>query len=269
MKRHRLREIEDHLWFPSMFRNFMTDILEFIIVRYRIYESVTPLIKEVMQHMKTNQIIDLCSGSSGPWSQMKVQLQGQNESVSVTLTDKYPNVRAFKKIKERFGNRIQYISEAVDATNVPLYLKGMRTIFSAFHHFEPDAASKILQDTVDSRSAIGIFEFSEKRLDKIPFAFLMPLFVYIITPFIRPRTFKRILWVNIIPVIPFMFTYDAIISYAATYSPKELKELVKSINSEGYEWKIGQIPSKLRTMRITYLIGFPKDLVMLAGPLPQ
>jgi hypothetical protein len=269
MKRYRLREIADNLWFPSMFRNFMTDILEFIVVKYRIYESVTPLIKEVMQHMKTNQIIDLCSGSSGPWSQMQVQLQGQKESVSVTLTDKYPNVRAFKKIKELSGNKIQYISEAVDATNVPLYLKGMRTIFSAFHHFEPDAARKILQDTVDSRSAIGIFEFSEKRLDKIPFAFLLPLFVFIIAPFIRPRTFKRIFWANIIPIIPCVLTYDAIISYSATYSPKDLRELVKSISSEGYEWKIGQIPSKLRTMRITYLIGFPKDLVMLAGPLPQ
>lgn len=247
----------------------MTDILEFIIVRYRIYESVAPLIKEVMQHMKTDQIIDLCSGSSGPWSQMKVQLQGHDESVSVTLTDKYPNVRAFMKIKERSGNKMRYIPEAVDATNVPLSLKGMRTIFSAFHHFEPDAARKILQDAVESRSAIGIFEFSEKRLDKIPFAFFMPLFVYFLTPLIRPITLKRIFWMNIIPIIPCLLTYDAIISYATTYSPKELKELVKNIDSEGYEWKIGQIPSNLRTMRITYLIGFPKDLVGSTGPLPS
>jgi hypothetical protein len=222
-----------------------------------------------MQHMKTDQIIDLCSGSSGPWSQMKVQLQGQDESVSVTLTDKYPNVRAFMKIKERSGNKIRYIPEAVDATNVPLYLKGMRTIFSAFHHFDPDAARKILQDTVDSRSAIGIFEFSEKRLDKIPFVLFMPLFVYFLTPLIRPITLKRIFWMNIIPIIPCALTYDAIISYSTTYSPQELKELVKNIRSEGYEWKIGQIPSNLRTMRITYLIGFPKDVVSLTGPLPS
>lgn len=260
MKRYRLREISNNLWFPSMLRDLMTEILEFIVIKYRIYECAIPLIKEVMQHMKTNQIIDLCSGSSGPWSQMQVQLQGQKEAVSVTLTDKYPNVGAFKKFKEHSGNKIQYVSEAVDATNVPLHLKGMRTIFSAFHHFEPDEAGKILQDSVDSRSAIGIFEFSEKRLDKIPFAFLLPLFVFIITPFIRPRTFKRIFWGNIIPIIPWVLTYDAIISYSATYSPKDLEELVKGVNAEGYEWKIGQIPSNLRTVRITYLIGFPKDL---------
>jgi hypothetical protein len=237
----------------------MTDILGFIIVTYRIYEPVIPLIKEAMRQMKTTQVIDLCSGNSGPWSQMQAQLQEQQESVSVTLTDKYPNLQAFEKIKERSGGKIQYIPEAVDAANVPAYLKGMRTIFSAFHHFEPDAAKTILQNAVNSRSAIGIFEFSEKRLDKIFFALLLPLFVFFVTPFIKPITFKRILWTNIIPIVPLVFTYDAIISYATTYSPEDLKKLVEGIDAQGYVWKIGQVPSKLRTVRITYLIGFPKE----------
>ncbi len=259
MKRYHIYEIADKFSFPSTLRKLVTDILEFIVVRFRIYEPVIPLIKEVMQHMKTTQIIDLCSGSSGPWSQIQVQLQGQQESVCVTLTDKYPNLPAFEKIRERSGNKIQYISEAVDATNIPAYLKGMRTIFSAFHHFEPDAARKILQNTVNSRSAIGVFEFSEKRVDKIPFAFLLPLFVFLITPFMKPRTFKSVFWVNIIPIIPWVLTYDAVISFLKTYSPKDLKELVRGINSEGYVWKIGQVASQLRSIKITYLIGFPKD----------
>jgi len=260
MKRHHLCEIEDKRWCPGTFRNRITDILGFIVERFRIYEPVIPLIKEVMQHMKTNQIIDLCSGSSGFWSQIQTQLQEQQEFVSVTLTDKYPNIQAFEKIKERSGNKIQYISEAVDATNVPVYFKGIRTIFSAFHHFEPDAARKILQNTVNSSSAIGIFEFSEKRLDRIPLALFLPLFAFLSAPFIKQRTFKNIFWSNIVPIAPLLFTYDAIISHATTYSPEDLRELVEGIHSPGYEWKIGQIPNKLRSMRITYLIGFPKDL---------
>ena len=260
MKRYDLCEIADKLWFPNTLRNLMTDILEFTVVRFRIYESVIPLIKEAMQHMKTTRIIDLCSGSSGPWSQILAQLQEQEEPVSVTLTDKYPNLQTFNKIKERPDDKIHYISEAVDAMNVPAYLKGMRTIFSAFHHFEPDAARKILQDTVNSRSAIGIFEFTEKRLDRIACAFLLPLFFFLTTPFIRPITFKRIFWVNIIPIVPLVLLYDAIISTLTMYSAKDLKELVEGINSEGYEWKMGQVLSKLQSVRITYLIGFPKDL---------
>ena len=137
MQRRRFGEIGDKLWLPSIFRNIMTDILGFIVLKYQIYVPVIPLIKEVMAHIKTDKIIDLCSGGSGPWSQILVQLQQQQESVSVTMTDKYPNIQAFEKIKERSGGRIQYMAEAVDATNVPAHLKGMRTIFSAFHHFKP------------------------------------------------------------------------------------------------------------------------------------
>jgi len=268
MRRHHLGEIEDKLWVPSTLRNLMTDILEFIVVKYQIYVPVIPLIKEAMEHMKTGRIIDLCSGSSGPWSQILASLQEQQESASVTLTDKYPNLQAFEEIKERSGSKIQYVAEAVDATNVPAYLKGMRTIFSAFHHFEPGAARKILQNAVNSRSAIGIFEFTEKRLRKIPLALLLPLFVFLITLFIKPKTFKMLLWANIIPVIPLIFTYDAIISSMQTYSPEDLKELVKGIHSEGYEWKIGQTPSKVRSIRITYLVGFPKDPTMSPTQLP-
>ena len=263
MRRYHLCEIADNLWFPRTFRDLMTDILEFIIVQYRVYEPVVPLIKEVMHQMRTTRIIDLCSGGSGPWAQIMEQLQEGEAPVSVTLTDKYPNVQAFNKIKERFGNKIHYIPESVDIMDVPAGLKGIRTIFSAFHHFTPDEARKILQHAADSRSAIGIFEFTEKRLDKIPMALLLPLFVYIVTPFIKPRSFKNIFWVNIIPIIPLIFTYDAIISHIRTYSPEDLKELVKGVKSEGYEWKIGQVPSSLRSVKITYLIGCPKEGVPL------
>jgi hypothetical protein len=259
MKRFNLCEIADKPWFPATFRNLMTDILEFTVVRFRIYEPVIPLIKELILHMKTTRIIDLCSGSTGPWSQILAQLQEQDKAVSVTLTDKYPNIQAFKNIKERFGNKIDYTLSMVDAMNVPADLKGIRTIFSAFHHFEPDAARKILQNAVNSRSAIGVFEFTEKRLDKIGFAFFLPLFVLLITLFIRPRTFKMIFWVNIIPVLPWVMLHDAVISYLTTYSPDDLKELLKGINSQDYVWRIGRIPSKLRSVMITYLIGFPKD----------
>lgn len=259
MRRYNLCEIADKPWFPAAFRDSMTDILQFILVRFRIYEPVIPLIKEVMQHMKTNQIVDLCSGGTGPWNQIQAQLEGQGEAVCVTLTDKYPNIDAFKKTKERFGNIINFIPEAVDVTNVPENLKGLRTIFCAFHHFDPDTARKILQNTVNSRRAIGIFEFTERRLDKLPLSFLTPLIVLFAVPFIKPVTFKRFFWVYIIPVIPWLLTYDAIVSYLKTYSPQDLKEFTDDLRADGYVWKIDRVASGLNPMRITYLLGFPQD----------
>lgn len=263
MKRYNFCEIADKPWFPSVFRDLMTDILQFVVVRFRIYEPVIPLIKEVMQHMKTNQIVDLCSGATGPWNQIQAQLSGepgrQDASICVTLTDKYPNIEAFKKTKERFGSIINFIPEAVDVTDVPRDLEGMRTIFCAFHHFEPDAAIKILQNTVNSHRAIGVFEFTERRLDKLVFTLLTPLIVLFTVPFIKPVTFKRFFWVYIIPVIPWVLTYDAFVSYLKTYSPQDLKELTDGVNANGYVWKIDKIASNMNPMKITYLLGFPQN----------
>jgi hypothetical protein len=260
MQRHRFGEIEDKLWLPSIFRNIMTDILGMIVAKFRIYDPTIPLIKEAMKRANTTRIIDLCSGSSEAWIQILAQLREHDESVSVTLTDKYPNIEALEKIKEDSNGEIHYSAKAIDATDVPAELTGMRTIFSAFHHFEPDSARKILQDAVNSRSAIGVFEFTEKRAVQIPLVLLLPLFVFLFTLFNGPRNFKMLLWTIIIPIIPLIFTYDGFISSMQTYSPKDLRELVKGVNSEAYEWEIGQIPSTLRSVKITYLLGFPKDL---------
>ncbi len=212
--------------------------------------------------MRTTQVVDLCSGGSGPWGHIEEYARGLGETICVTLTDKYPNIRAFKKTKSIFGGIIGYVSETVDATSVPINFKGMRTIFSAFHHFDSDAARKILQNAADQRSAIGIFELTERRLDKIIFCLLAPFIVLLIVPFIRPINFKRIFWVYFIPVIPFVFMYDAFVSYLRSYSPEDLRELVKGVNAKGYEWKIDRIVSRVNPMRITYLLGFPKEVAM-------
>ena len=260
MQRRRFGEIGDKLWLPSVFRNIMTDILGMIVAKFRIYDPAIPLIKEVMKQVNTNRIIDLCSGSSEAWIRILAQLREHDESVSVTLTDKYPNIQAFKKIKEGSNDNIQYSAEAIDATDVPVELNGMRTIFSAFHHFEPDSARKILKNAVTSRCAIGIFEFTEKRAAQIPLVLLLPLFVFLFTIFNRPRNFNMLFWTIIIPIIPLIFTYDGFLSSMQTYSPEDLRELVGGVNSEAYEWKIGQVPSALRSVKITYLIGSPKVL---------
>src|SRR5260370_8907898 len=54
--------------------------------------------------------------------------------------------------------RVVWLAEPVDATRVSPELEGVRTMFSAFHHFRPDAAKAILKDAFDRRRAICIFE---------------------------------------------------------------------------------------------------------------
>jgi CO dehydrogenase flavoprotein C-terminal domain len=67
MKRVHLFEIEDQLWVPTVFRNMLTDFLTHLNMIFGFYEVAMPLIDKVLAHIKSKQIIDLCSGASGPW----------------------------------------------------------------------------------------------------------------------------------------------------------------------------------------------------------
>lgn len=207
IKRIHLFELEDLKWFPAVFRNLLTDALQFNITAFQIYTPVISLLKKLIHHMNTTQIIDLCSGSSRPWIKLQTQLAYEKHPVSVTLTDKYPNIKAFKRTAELSKNQIQYIEKSVEATNVPAHLTGIRTIFTGFHHFKPNLARAILQNAVDQEAAIGIFEFTGKRLQNLLLTpVITPLTIFLTTPFIKPITFTRIFWTYMIPIIPLATT---------------------------------------------------------------
>ena len=62
-------------------------------------------------------------------------------SLRVTLSDKFPNTAALERARRVAG--VEVAEAPVDATAVPADLPGVRSLFSALHHFPPDLARKI------------------------------------------------------------------------------------------------------------------------------
>ncbi len=259
MKRLHLFELEDQDWFPSSFRSLITDFLQHQLVTWNIYSAIVPIIEKVLQKTNSHQIIDLCSGSGGELLQIqKTLLEKEHHAVSALLTDKYPNLPAFKRISQ-LSEQINYIDKPIDATDVPENLTGFRTIFTAFHHFKPELAKKILQDAIDKKSPIGIFEHTERKtFTIIGLLFLAPIMILVQTPFVKPFKWSRLFWTYVIPLAPFFFTWDCIISHLRTYSLEELEELVATLNcDENYSWEWGQTKAEKLPISLIYLVGYP------------
>lgn len=255
MKRINAFELEDLPWFPASFRNLMTETLQVSLTYWEIYKPVVPLIKKVMEHMQTTRVIDLCSGAAGPWG----QLVEPDWPETVTLTDKYPNLDAFEQMAAEARGQIDYVTDPVDATQVSSHLPGVRTMFTAFHHFSPSAAAAILQDVVDQQSAICIFEIVERRPRNL---FFVPLLsfpaIYLLTPSVKKLTFEKLFWTYAIPAVPLLGAWDAFASNVRAYSPQDLRDLVASIESPNFVWEIGQLRHPKVKIPITYLLGYPK-----------
>jgi hypothetical protein len=253
-----LIEIHDQIWFPRSLRDSVTDALQFIINFWNLYKPVLPRLRRALEGAKTQQVVDLCSGGGGPWLRLlRAFEEEENFSVDVRLTDKYPNLAAFEHARIASRHRIDFYSGPVDVTRIPPELKGFRTLFTSFHHFRPEEARAILQNAVDHRQGIGIFELPRRQPLTILLTLVVPVVALVLVPFVRPFRWSRLLWTYLIPVVPFVLLFDGIVSCIRTYSPAELGELLEGLSANEYQWDIGEESRGPLPVGITYLIGLP------------
>ena len=257
MKRFQLIEIGDQVWLPNSVRDALTDYLQFVINLTKPYAPIVPRLRHALAQTNACRIIDLCSGGAGPWLALQPALQ-DSASMSVLLTDKFPNVPAFERAFSVSNGALEFVAESVDATAVSEQMVGFRTLFSSFHHFRPAEARAILGDAVKNRQGIGVFEATHRSVLAILLMFITPFLVLIFTPFIRPFRPSRLLWTYVVPIVPLIVLFDGIVSCLRTYTPAELQTLTAEVSSETpYQWEIGEQRAEGKPLPVTYLLGYP------------
>jgi hypothetical protein len=236
----------------------MTGVMAVFAVMFDVYRPLIPKMQGVIQSLRCDRIVDLCSGGTGPILSLHSRLRTHdNLPVRVLLADKYPNLPAFKRAADVSGDSVSFASDPVDATSVPEGITGFRTLFGSFHHFRPDVAREILRDAALKRQGIGVFEYTERNfwVWALPIMFT-PLFCWLAVPFVRPLSWRHLLWTYLIPVVPLLVAWDGFISCLRTYSPEELRKLTLDLGNIDYTWEVGRVRS-FGACRVTYLLGLP------------
>src|SRR6185369_12984618 len=119
MKRLHLFEFEDQSWFPNVIRQGITDYLQFASNKTDLYKNIIPIIKKGIMKGGAKRIIDICSGGGGGILKINEKLRAEEIYPEIILTDKYPNVAAFRKTANEANGNINFIETPVDAVNVP------------------------------------------------------------------------------------------------------------------------------------------------------
>jgi len=251
-------ELEDFDWFPVPLRDELTGLLRVASVALGVPAFAAPFVLEALEASGTNRIVDLCSGGGGPVVSLAKRLAKEHgRDVDVVLSDKFPNHGAFALAEAEIPGRVRGIRSAIDATEVPDELTGVRTIFNAFHHLPPPVARAVFADAAAKRQPILTFEFVERS--PIAFATILggPLGAYLMMPFVRPRTALGAACTYALPVIPAMALWDGFASCLRAYSVEELEELVRGLDTPDYRFRIEQRRAPGRPLRITSVIGLP------------
>lgn len=252
MRNKILFEFEDLVWFPEVIRRGMTDYLRYIFTLTGFYSPAVPLINEALRQSREKRVVDLCSGSGGPWPQLSGQVIEK-----VILTDLFPNVAAFKYISEGSAGRIGFDQNKVNATEVPGDLPGLRTIFSGIHHFSTAGVKAILSDAVRKKQPIAIFDGADRSpFTMLAIAVLHPVGFTLLTPFFKPFRWSRILFTYLLPVIPACTVWDGLVSILRLHDPAKLLNIAREVSGDTYHWDAGKMRNRYG-FRIGYLVGYP------------
>lgn len=253
-------ELEDQPWFPAVIRDLATDYLHFMETTFGPHRPVVALLSDALRATGSHQVVDLCSGGSGPILALQQELAAEGLDVRFTLTDRFPNLAAFRQAEARSQGRITFVAEPVDAREVPAHLKGFRTMFNAFHHFRPADATAILRSATQAGQPIGVFEIPERSLQVIAALVLTPLLVVLATPFIRPFQWRRLLWTYLVPLVPLTCLWDGIVSQLRAYTVAEVDRMTEGLATGTYVWHAGRVPIPSSPAHVTYLLGYPRPL---------
>ncbi len=255
LPRLHLFELEDQSWFPGWLRDFATDYLQAVQHLYPFDEALVAPLEEILRTTDETHIVDLCSGASGPVLGVLRQLEASGRTASVTLTDAYPNLRAFERL-QRAHPRVDFRAEPVDARSVPRHLRGVRTVFNGIHHFRPAQVEEILRDGVSAGAPMAVFEITGRSVVQVASMLLSPLMVWGVTPRIRPFSWARLLFTYVLPLVPLVVLWDGVVSQLRGYTPTEFLEMAQRSGPD-YVWQAGTVSAG--PIPITYLTGRPAE----------
>jgi hypothetical protein len=239
-----MKELEDYDWFPKTLRTFQMQTIGFMAQLFGLYKPVIPLLLQFVQKQKLTSIVDLCSGSGLPSIYIKERFP---ISIPFLLTDKYPQAIPMKE-------GISYATESSSVFDLVPKSNSLYTMYNAFHHFTDAEKLELLQQFKKHKATLCIVEIITPSMQNILQVIIASTLVQLlIAPFIKPFSWKRLLFTYILPVNIITVLVDGIITVFKCRTKKQYQHLVQSLNSLDYNIETNAI------------FSFPNKIIVLTA----
>lgn len=256
MRRLNLPEIGDVEACPGWLHGAMTGYLQVMIERLHLYDAAAPVIAHLLQETGRRQIVDLCSGSGGPWPGLAAKIAADGVDARVVLTDLVPDHHDPAGLDGYPA--ITYHPESVSALDVPAELPGLRTMFTALHHFRREEVREILVAAQRDRIPFAAFEATARSLRGFLTVLAVPLLVLWLMPRVESAHPLALLLTYFPPILPLMIGWDGVASSFRSHTENELRELVDQISEPGYAWTVRRQGVPGLPVKVLQVVGRPE-----------
>jgi len=256
MRRYDVPEVGDLDGCPDWLRDAMTGYLQVMIRQLRLYDPAAPAIADALVRSGLTRIVDLGSGAGGPWPRLAERLIADGLPVQVTLTDLSPNAAAATTLDA--VPSVAYHPTPVSALDVPAELPGMRTMFTALHHFDRDQVRSMLRAAQRDRVPFAAFEATGRSLRGLITILAVPFLVLLLMPRVVPTRPLALLLTYFPPILPLAIGWDGLASTLRSHTEDELRELVDEIAEPHYSWTVDHVRVPGLPVRLLQLVGCPE-----------
>ncbi|PLX11352.1 MAG: hypothetical protein C0594_03750 [Marinilabiliales bacterium] len=260
-------EFEDLDWIPSWIKSSITNLVVIVNFHFGVHKSLPLVLKKALEMSHKKRIVDMGSGAGGvmPEIMRKMHNSGKYKDISLLMTDRFPNIDAIKKFNNQKETFIQYSDKPLDALNLSNAPDGLNTMINCFHHLTPEQASQLLSSASKNKEPLLVYEMLDNNIPAWLWKYTMPFFLVALffmalymTPFVRPLSFRQIIFTYFVPVIPVLFAWDAWISKPRVYTQNDIKHLLSNLSNKDYKWSYNINKTEKGRKQGSYILGLPK-----------
>ena len=230
-KRIQFFEFLDLTWLPNLLRRYLLEYLNFFLYKMtRPYRGVEAMVADWVGKAGHNAVLDMGSGGGGHIEFLIARAETQNLKMpKLVVSDLHPDaeINAYKALKAKYGeDRVDFIERPVNAFRPEEADIRLRSMFSAFHHLSPDQVREMFKDVCANSDGIMIVDGTRRAVLPVLLMLLQfPVFMFLY-PFVVPNfSWGRLFFSIVVPLLPFMMTFDSVVSMLRAYTMDEIKSL--------------------------------------------
>ena len=242
MRRLQLIEFHEEPWYPEAMREIQREILHLANEHTGFAAALSEPFLEVLRETGASTVLDLCSGAGGPIVLVVRSLEAHGvRPPKVLLSDLYPNVEDWRRLRDQHPSWLDFVEEPLDATSIPGTIGGdLVTIVNALHHFPAEGVRGVIEGAVRREASIFIAEgFPRSVLRATAY---LPSLLRAIPEALRTTSGRKLEKILLsFSVLPVTGGWDWLASALRIHEPAELVELGRDV-APHYRWRHDFVP---------------------------
>ncbi|MBX2987224.1 MAG: hypothetical protein KF802_04935 [Bdellovibrionaceae bacterium] len=237
---------------PVFLRRMTDEFLDFIVGSVRANHPFLPLLRELFGQIRPvrSVTVEEALGGGGPAHIGRELRTLQSEEFHWIMRDGFRDDERARFLNDLAGGGLDW-SGAAPAPEKP----SLGVMINSFHRFSGEESLRRLRELAERHDGLLIGEGNNKSLRQvIGMTLIVPLFILLTSPFIKPFRWSRLFWTYVIPALPFLIVWDGVAALFRLHTPEQLLELARRTGRHDYRWRAGKLPNN-RGGFIIYLLG--------------